>query len=166
MPRSVGRARGRTDRPRRLYEWSGSFAASTTAIPANSDVLVASATVTEAHTLMRAYLGLLVQTDQVAAAEEATGAVGIGIVSAEAFAIGITALPSPLTSMDFPWWLHGFWGFNIINGVSSNPFSRELETKSARKVTSGEVVVVIVSNGAAGFGAEALTNVRFLSMLS
>ena len=73
------------------------------------------------------------------------GAIGIGIVSTPAFAVGITAVPTPITEIEWEGWLYhrfiqhrssvataGFVGANIQR--------IEIDTKAMRKISTQEVV--------------------------
>ena len=86
------------------------------------------------------------------------GAVGIGIVTAEAFAIGLTAMPLPLTDMEWDGWLY-YRPFSvqsntatIADGVNSGGVNLEfpVDSKAMRKLREGDTIFAaaqVVENG-------------------
>ena len=103
-------------------------------------------------TLIRARGNVVADTDQVAAGEHSFGAFGIAIVSAQAFAIGITAIPTPLTdaSSDL-WFVHGYWDAAISladgTGIANTSRRVDFDSKAMRKLTPDETVVMVIENG-------------------
>ena len=64
---------------------------------------------TEKVTIVRIRGELMIQLATVSAADEGfVWTYGIGIVSADAFAVGASAVPNPQDDMDWPWMYHGF----------------------------------------------------------
>ena len=64
------------------------------------------------------------------------GAIGIGIVSSPAFAIGITAMPTPLTEVEWDGWLyHRFFGAHNpkVDVSDAAGVSIEVDSKAMRK---------------------------------
>ena len=74
------------------------------------------------------------------------GAIGIGIVSAPAFTIGVTAVPTPLTEIEWEGWMyHQFFSLHspaaVQASVSAALFVREMiDSKAMRKFSSDEVI--------------------------
>ena len=153
-------------KPRRVFDWVGVAATVPVTVAPGTKVLLASSANTQADTVVRSYLGLLVQSDQIAAAEEGVGAIGVALVSADAFAAGVASLPGPTSDFDFPWWMHGFLPWSIVNGVAYSAFSGELETKSQRKTKPAQTLVLVAENPHGSFGMELVFGWRLLSMLS
>ncbi len=74
------------------------------------------------------------------------GATGIGLVTNEAFAAGITALPSPLQTEDWDGWMfHSYWGVQaaVAAGVDTfgTSFNLEIDSKAMRKHSEGYTLV-------------------------
>jgi len=98
------------------------------------------------------------------------GAVGIGLASDEAFAVGITALPTPLSDDEDELWIwHSF--FNIFAGTAATG-SREpaatvrlpVDTKAMRKFPVGTTMfaaVEVVETGVAVGSSKLLTRMLF-----
>jgi len=75
-----------------------------------------------------------------------TGAVGVGVFTASAFAIGVTAMPQPVTEMDWGGWMwHQFIDMrvnaaNVFDGVMQG-LRVDVDSKAMRKLTSDEFVL-------------------------
>jgi len=78
------------------------------------------------------------------------GALGIGIVTDDAFAIGVTAVPDPIDDMEWDGWLyHRFWDIHSRGTFSNddghiNAVSFEVDSKAMRKMTEGDTLFAIV----------------------
>jgi len=110
----------------------------------------------------------MVQTDQDAATETPFGAIGMAIVSDEAAAIGITALPKPYADASSElWFLHQFLvaPMRFASGVGIHKVDAlfELDSKAMRKATSGETIVVVAENASASAAMQFLINFRMLA---
>ena len=73
------------------------------------------------------------------------GAMGIGIVTAEAFAIGITAVPSPITDDVWDGWLfHQYFGYSpgliISTTLVSAGYRIPVDSKAMRKLDFGDTI--------------------------
>jgi len=85
-------------------------------------------------------------------------ALGIGVVTNEAFAVGLAALPTPLDDAGFDMWMyHRFFDLHIAEatgvgvqvgtaGLSSIQF--EVDTKAMRKITVGETLYMVIESAA------------------
>ncbi len=87
---------------------------------------------------------------------------GICVVNADAFAVGITAVPKPFTDAAWDGWLyHELWALHSpIAGVSNNSANntrREIDSKAMRKIGQNDVVCSVVEVGETG---AATLNVR------
>ena len=97
-----------------------------------------------------------------------TGAVGIGIVSADAFAIGITAIPKPFSDAEWPGWLwHQFFDLTASFALAANttqpPSIRiPVETKAMRKLRLNEI---LFANFEVGETAAATLRMTFVSRM-
>ena len=120
-------------------------------------------------TIIRVHLEVLVITDQLAADESQAFAVGMCVVSDQAQAIGVTAVPTPDTDLGSDlWFLHQFmfrdFAFGSAVGFDSGAQSRSIESKAMRKVNDDQDVLLVgelVAN-AAGTGFVVLIGGRVL----
>ena len=162
--------RGRVT-PRRSTQWIGSTDETTvTALGASSVVLDQSFPFGEPATIVRIRGGLWVQSDQLATTERAFGAIGMAVVTDQALAIGVTAVPTPITdspSEEFLLWAPFYTdvqrgdgtGF-IFNSAAYVP----LESKAMRKVDDSRAIVVVLQN-ISGVGMNYLMHFRMLVKL-
>ena len=92
-------------------------------------------------------------SDQVAAAEGPDAAFGMIVVSAAAAAIGITAIPGPITdSSDDGWFV--WQAMDTFQGADSNKMSTlfPFDSRAMRRIEEGFVVAMMVETGV-GFGS-------------
>jgi len=109
--------------------------------------LLAASLALRPFTIVRTRGILYGRSDQSAATENWGGAYGIAVVSEQADAIGITALPTPVTDMDSDLWLlyeqmYGRIDFDSSISVREVGFMKEIDSKAMRKVVDGQQVVV------------------------
>ena len=160
--------------PGRLTEWfAASFATSETALAASSFVVVisytAAALAKRPFTITRTIGSLYVASDQSAAVEFPSGAVGGIIVSDKAIALGATAIPDPVTQGNSDEWFM-YQNF-AVTGSASNAGGRDLlafpfDSRAQRKVVDGEDVAFVVSNASAADGLVFFLELRQLIKLS
>jgi len=156
VARALQRFSGRRS-PRRKSLWldfAQVFTAKTN-IPPSSAVLLSSlnaaALALRPFTIVRTRGRLWVDTDQVADTEEPFGALGFAVVSDQASAIGVTAVPTPTTdagsSLFFSWtpWFASM-RFATASGFTSPGSTFEFDSKAMRKVEVGEDLIVTVEN--------------------
>ena len=169
--RVLTRGRGRAA-PRRKTTWVRST------LPAGVNALASGTTAFDQQlvsltsfgfdevTLVRTRGYLFVQSDQVAAREEAFGALGMCVVKDPAAAVGGTSLPGPLTEMgDDIWFLWQPWACDH-DTLGNQAYSMVFDSKAQRKFVPGETIVVQMENSASGFGVEYELWFRMLFMLS
>ncbi len=97
-------------------------------------------------TIIRTRWKYLVVSDQAAAVETQAGAIGMAVVSDQAVAVGVTAVPTPITDMGSDlWFLH-----EVFMGRESNltdraqpAFGGTIDSKAMRKVDIGQDLVVV-----------------------
>jgi len=84
-------------------------------------------------------------------------AAGIGVVTSDAFAIGITAIPQPFSDVQWPGWMwhasgsiRTAFGALAIGDPSENPVVVPIETKSMRKLRLNEILMLTVQGGETG----------------
>jgi hypothetical protein len=114
------------------------------------------------YTVIRTHLYLNIASDQVVASESGLMAVGFAVVSDQASAIGITAVPTPITDLDSDaWYLHQFLStqFTLLSAVGfTGGTNKEInvDSKAMRRVEDGfdNIVTVEVSAGSDGIAIE------------
>jgi len=106
-------------------------------------------------TIVRTRLLVSLISDQQASSERQAAAVGMAVVSDQAEAIGITAIPTPITDMASDLWLVHQLLYNEFTFADSTGFSENgqaqyaVDSKAMRKVQDGEDVVVVAESSAA-----------------
>ncbi len=95
-------------------------------------------------TVVRSIFEMYIRSDQEAAAEIQGCAVGLAVVSDQAVAIGVTAVPTPITDMGSDLW----YGYKLITSSSSSGTgsavsgrSEVLDSKAMRKVEDGQDMI-------------------------
>ncbi len=89
------------------------------------------------------------RSDQTAASENWGGAMGIAVVSDQASAVGITALPTPVTDFGSDLWFmllqqQGRFDLKSAVGVLESGRTVDIESKAMRKVDVGQDIVVVI----------------------
>ncbi len=107
-------------------------------------------------TIVRTRIAHYVRSDQVAADEDYIGAVGMAVVTDQALAIGVTAVPTPLTdaaSDSFFLWnaIAGHLEFETNAGYRNTGEMAQVDSKAMRKVEDGFDVAVTIENGSSPF---------------
>ena len=121
------------------------------------------------ETLIRTRGMLGIQSDQSGALEDQLVAFGIGVVSAQAVSVGITAIPHPGTDAAWGGWLYHtflFATYLFISGVGSEPqfmTSHVIDSKAMRKTGDEERLVMVVENTHASHGFRFANSERLLS---
>ena len=114
---------------------------------------------------------LWVKSDQATATEAPIGALGMMVVRDAARAIGVTAVPTPVTdSADDGFFVHQFWqggiDFNQVDasGVQIwNGWHRfDFDSKAQRRFNADDAIVVTMENSAAAHGCAFILNFRML----
>jgi len=89
----------------------------------------------------------LVQKTATAAGDGFVGAFGIGIASAAAIAVGVTAVPTPITEVEWDGWLyhqffsvHSFGAQATLDTGGLVPVRVDIDSKAMRKLDSQEAV--------------------------
>jgi len=169
MPRGRGYpVRGRSTK--KHVDWSGSVPLTAmVALAGSSQVLDQIFTpFAEGETVVRTRGLFTWGSDQFVAGEDQLGAVGIGIVSAQAASVGITAVPHPDTDSAWDGWLwHSYFASRITVGdqtayAPAQVHQLRIDSKAMRKVGSDERAVLVVQNSSAS-GMIFSLQVRFLS---
>ncbi len=109
----------------------------------------------------------LVTSDQAAAPERFVGNWGGCVVSDQADAIGVTAVPTPATDRGSDlWFMHESWVgfFNQLDGAAALQ-PANIDSKGMRKVEEGQNVVFVAEAGIGGSGCDVATVGRMLLKL-
>ncbi len=161
--------RGRTVSKKRHGDWVGSAAVDGSTALAASTVLLDQVFIPDApgETVIRTRGLFGVESDQSAASESANGAVGIGVVSAQAVSVGITAVPHPVTDAGWNgWFWHSYWNstVRVSSAVGFQNLLRNItiDSKAMRKVGDEERVVIVLENSAT-VGVRFFMDVRIYS---
>ncbi len=103
-------------------------------------------------TVVRVRGVLQVRSDQVASIETYGVDFGMAVVSDQAVAIGVTAVPTPLTDKGSDLWFvyEQMFGTQTGNANTGNVqqvgFSKEFDSRAMRKVEEGQDVIAVVEN--------------------
>ncbi len=114
-------------------------------------------------TIVRTRLDAWLQSDQTAAAETFNAALGIAVVSDESVAIGVTAIPTPVTDVASDLWMlyEAMTGSSGIGGAGQglSGVHYGIDSKAMRKVQDGQDVVVVAESGVGTVGQGSLLTV-------
>ena len=99
-------------------------------------------------TVVRTRGSLFYRSDQNAGIETYGGGFGIAVVSDQATAIGVTAVPTPVTDYGSDLWfvieqMYGRFVFGDLTGMVEGGQQRMLDSKAMRKVDVGQDIVVV-----------------------
>ncbi len=156
---------------RRSTEWAATTPETAwQALAAATAILDSTFTPTEPQTVIRVRGMLGIESDNQAVSEEPFGAFGVCVVSDQANAIGITAIPTPYTDPESDLWLlHQFWNapvsFASAVGIWTMGKDYVLDSKAMRRMSSDQTLAFVIENGAAGHGAIYRLDVRVLLKL-
>ena len=119
-------------------------------------------------TIIRTHFVVSLASDQAAAQEDQFASFGMAVVSLQAAAVGVSAIPTPFTDMASDLW---FVHRNMISDESSladNPkpsLKVDIDSKAMRKVDIGQDVVVVWEFGSGGDGSSIAVAGRMLVKL-
>jgi len=120
--------------------------------------LSAAALALRPFTIVRVRFSYLYRSDQASADEAYSVAFGMCVVSDQAVAIGVTAVPTPATDAGSDlWFVHDF-GFGALEADSTAGrlaemgHSRNVDSKAMRKVEEGEDMVAVIETTALSNG--------------
>jgi len=125
-------------------------------------------------TIVRSLFHHSVRSDQTGASENFDAALGVAVVSDQATAIGVTAVPTPFTDLGSDLWLlhniiDGHFLFISGVGVEANSTSPRggmtVESKAMRKVESGQDIAVVIENSSISSGTQNYVAGRMLVKL-
>ncbi len=101
-------------------------------------------------TVVRTRMEYFMRSDQAAAREDQNGAAGFAVVSDQAVAIGVTAVPTPVTDLASDlWFAHEvMWAAGSSVNDGQVGFGFTIDSRAMRKVEDGQDIVhVLESSG-------------------
>ncbi len=122
-------------------------------------------------TIVRTRGVFLAFSDQLVATENWGVGYGIAVVSEQASAIGVTAVPTPMTDSGSDLWfvyefIAGRFDFITVAGIEANTGrERIVDSKAMRKVEDGQQVVDVVETSSSSSGVNVATFSRTLIKL-
>ncbi len=149
-----------------IQEGLGTYSAANVVILLNS--LNAAALALRPFTIVRTRMWMVAQSDQTGAAEDWQVALGAAVVSDQASAIGVTAVPTPFTDLSSDlWFLYEVLAgeFTFVSGVGFETASgraKDVDSKAMRKVEDGEDVIFVGEASSLSAGVKMTQGGRFL----
>ena len=122
-------------------------------------------------TIVRTRGQLWVQSDVSNAQERPFGAMGFSVVSDQAAAVGVTALPAPISNEDSDlFFVYESWqAATVVSdaGFTNPMYQYSFDSRAMRKIEDGDAIVVVLENAAlGGIGAQYILKFRMLLKLS
>ena len=134
-----------------MTQWVGPPDQGFISVAAGGATLISFLSFEEAATLVRVRGAVAFRYNSYAADASIVGAIGIGIVSTEAFTAGIASIPEPYSDGDWGGWMvwrsfaHHFQSITQA-GVLLGDMSIEIDSKAMRKVSPNETAVFIAES--------------------
>jgi len=159
---------------RRETQWlaldpvSNTLAAGSTAVISNT--MTAAELALRPFTVVRTRGVLFVESDQSAASEFYHAGFGAAVVSDQAVAIGVTAVPTPDTDRSSDLWFlyEEAWGRLVVGDVTgflNDGMSKDFDSRAMRKVEEGSQITFVKETSAISTGAVVKTAGRVLIKL-
>jgi len=158
MARGFVRSRVVQRSQKRLTLWGFKTWSEVTMVSEGGTILAslsAAALAQRPFTIIRQHWELQIVSDQAAAIERQYGAFGTCVVSDQASAIGVTAVPTPITDGGSEFWMaHRFYAANESNLTDrTTPATRiTIDSKAMRKVSESEDHLLVAELDNAGAG--------------
>ncbi len=159
---------------RRDTVWGGLVETTTNIVGASTAVLFgglsAGGLALRPFTIVR-FRGIMhLASDQLANSELQHVAFGMSVVSDEALAIGVTAVPNPITARDSDMFfvyeeLVNRFGVSSAVGIIQQGIAREFDSRAMRKVNDGQDIAVVVETSSISAGVNFVKAGRFLVKL-
>jgi len=150
------RLRGFVRPPARTMIWIGSPVANINVAASASVLLAVNSAAIDAlrpFTIVRTRLVISVASDQQAASEFVQAVIGDIVVKSDATAIGITAVPTPITSPEAEWFtytgLMAQMRFTTGVGFRNVDHQYQVDSKAMRKVGINEDIATVIENRSA-----------------
>ena len=141
---------------KRLTQWIAPADQAFEAVSSGGAALIQSAPFESTETIIR-HRGQCSVIPQTAGADvDIVGAVGVCIVSAEAFAAGVASVPEPFNDADWGGWM--VWRsfafrqeFSDATGILNQERTFEIDSKAMRKISPNEVLVTVAESQVGAF---------------
>jgi len=160
---------------RRETMWVGIGEVDQVLAAANTAVLIQSSNAAllalRPFTVVRSHITWFAGSDQTAAQEAWQVAFGVAVVSDQATAIGVTAVPTPFTDLGSDlFFVHQVQAgrFIFISGVGVEPLGGrqiQIDSKAMRKVNDDQDIVFVLENSGVSLGSRNITAGRMLIKL-
>ncbi len=152
-----------------MTPWIGPALQGPVNVASGGATLVASVPNAEQSTFIRIRGFASIVPQAVTADLDITGAIGVGVVTEEAFAAGVASIPEPFADGDWGGWMvHRMFAyhfeFNDATGINYPSWDFEIDSKAMRKVSPSSRLVVIAESQAGAFNID--VPLRFLVKLS
>ena len=155
---------------KRLTAWSGLAAQGYVFVADAGATLLSSIDFETSGTIVRARGQISIQPTSFAADENIVGAFGVGVVSVEARAVGVTAIPEPFSDADWGGWMvwtsfsYHFEFGSSVGQQFPNSVRIDIDSKAMRKVEPNSSLVFVVESFEGAFLMS--EQVRVLQMLA
>ncbi len=121
-------------------------------------------------TIVRTRMFWHTRSDQTAATENIQVALGACVVTEQASAVGITAVPTPFAELGSDvWYMHEILSQALVVTSAVGSFESRLnarvDSRAMRKVEDGQDVIFVIENSGLSSGTENFTAGRFLIKL-
>jgi len=133
-----------------------------------SGSLNAAALALRPFTVVRTHLELMLRSDQAAALERQLVGIGMAIVSDQAVAIGVTAVPTPITDLGSDlWFVHQlmYCDESGLTDRSKDACQMSVDSKAMRRVEEGQDLIITVEASSISDGAILTSGGRILLKL-
>ena len=153
--------------PRRLMQWIGPADQGFISVAGAGATLINSFFPAEATTIIRNRGQVSVIPETFTADLEIVGAVGMIVVSEEAFTAGVGSMPEPYSDGDADWmvWRSFAWRFELADatGINFPDWTFEVDSKAMRKMGPNKRLVTIAESQQGAF--QICTGIRTLAKL-
>ncbi len=119
-------------------------------------------------TVVRTHLVVRLSSDQLASDEIQIAAVGLAVVSDQAVAVGVTAVPTPFTDAESDLWFVHQWMLNDMQLITAAGFDGNagqhyiVDSKAMRKVEEDTQIIIVGESAAPSSGTSILIAGRLL----
>jgi len=141
---------------RRLTSWFGPADQGYVAVASAGATLFSNVSIEERVTVIRTRGQISIIPAAFGADLNVVGAVGMGIVTTEAFTAGILSVPEPFSDADWGGWL--MWRsfsyrveFLDSTGIAVPNWSFEVDSKAMRKVRQNETIILVAESQQGAF---------------
>ncbi len=155
-------------------EWAAVNSTGLVSVPVSTKVLLGTFVLSNPgidETILRTVGLIAVVSDQVSAAESQHAAFGMIVVNDVAGALGVTAIPGPITNAEDDGWfvyqsIQQKFSFITAAGFDSNgAVQYHFDSKAKRILSEGSVVAIVIENASSSIAFEVGIGLRMLGMV-